>query len=154
MLSLIGCTADEIQDPTNQTEANETEEDINYTPIVEVNQFLESDQLRERLLEATAIELKDTENNTIGMIQEREKIINLVDSFFTYTIKEELETNQSSEIIGPINFYFTNSEDIYGLMNNEFIYLEGYYFVINNRIARELENYFRANIATAPVGEQ
>lgn len=154
MLSLIGCSTERVPDTNDNADTNDTIEDINYSIIVDTNQFSDSEQLKERLMMAVAIELKNTENQTMGMLQEREKISNLVDSFFTYKIEKELTANQQSQVIGPINFYFSDSEDIYGLMNNNYIYIEGYYFVINTRIAQELQTLFKANIATAPVGAE
>lgn len=153
-LSLIGCSTDRAPGTNEHTDIDETMEDINYAIIVDTNQFLDSEQLKERLLTAVAIELKNTENQTMGMLQEAEKIASLIDNIYTYDVHKELPSNLQGQVVGPINFYFSDNEDIYGLMNNNYIYIEGYYFIINTRIAQELQNTFKANIATAPVGTE
>ncbi|SDK39726.1 PH domain-containing protein [Natronincola ferrireducens] len=150
LLFLIGCASDSSPEANDFLDTNETDEEINYTAI-EVNQFTDSQQLKERLIESIAIELKNTENITIGMLQEREQILNLVENLFTYTVKEEYTVTEQTDIVGPINFYFSDGNDIYGLMNNKYIYIEGYYFTIDTKTSQQLQNFFRANIAPAPV---
>lgn len=154
VLSLIGCSAKIDPVPEDSSDNNNSVEDINYTMIVEKKEFENSEKLKEKLLTAAAIELKNTENQSLGILQEPEKITSFIEGIFTYDIEEEIKVNQQSQVIGPINFYFSDREDIYGLMNNQYIYIEGYYFVINNSIAKELQNVFKGNIVKAPVGKE
>lgn len=157
ILSLLGCANTNLVEENRHidsgglTETTDIGEDMNIN-IVEANPPLEDkQQLREKLLEAVSIELKDTENSTVGMLQESEKIVKLVDNLFKYRIEEEYTNSQQVQVVGPINFYFSNGEDIYGLMYNQYIYIEGYYFLINRRISQELQNLFKSNIASAPI---
>ncbi|AOY77448.1 hypothetical protein [Clostridium formicaceticum] len=149
-LSLMSCSTDKSSEPENYADFINNDEDIHYKGV-ETNQFIESDELKERLLESAAIELKDVDNHTIGMLREKEKIANFVEGLFTYKVEEDYTTNKQGQVVGPINFYFADNEDIYGLMNNEYIYIEGYYFFINNKKSQELQNFFKTNTAPAPV---
>lgn len=154
ILSLSGCANDDLKEKNNQINSEDLtgiagDADID---IIEIDTPLESkEQLREKLLGAISVELKDTANSTIGILQENEKIVTLVDNLFKYKIAEDYSNNQKPQIVGPINFYFSDGADIYGLMYNQYIYIEGYYFVINKRISQDLQNLFRANVASAPI---
>ena len=156
ILSLLACN--------NTSESNDinSENFINNNDITDsvnvnmsgalLDSILEDQyQLKEKLLEAELIELKDANNSIIGILQEDEKIVDLIDDLFGYKIEKEYINKQDPEIIGPINFYFSNVEDIYGLMYNEYIYIEGYYFLINSNKAQEIENLFKSNLASAPI---
>ncbi|AKL95645.1 hypothetical protein CACET_c21990 [Clostridium aceticum] len=150
ILSLIGCSTHQPKDPDAYGDLIDNDEDIYYRAI-EANHFTESQQLKERLLESVAIELKDVENHTIGMLREEEKIASFVENLFTYKVEEDYASNKQGQVVGPINFYFGDNEDIFGLMNNEYIYIEGYYFFITNTKSQELQTFFKTNTAPAPV---
>jgi len=108
--------------------------------------------LKERLLEAQAIELKGLEGDPIGALQNRELIINWVENLFNYPIQEAYpESNQEIEVVGPLNFYFTGDEDIYGLVKKDYIYIEGYYFLITNQQLASMQNQFKANVVEKSV---
>ena len=156
ILSLIACNnvvENNDMNSENYINNNEITDSVNVNiSEVPLDAILDDQsQLKEKLLEAELIELKDDNNFIIGILQEDEEIVDLIDDLFGYKIENEYINKQDPKIIGPINFYFSNAEDIYGLMYNEYIYIEGYYFLINNNIAQEIENLFKSNLASAPI---
>ncbi len=151
---LTGCITDKVLDPEDDTDIGEIVESTDYDLVVEMSNYSNSDELKEKLLMATGVELKNIDNQSIGILEEKEDIENLVGTIFTYNVSDELKGSQNGQPIGPINFYFSDSVDIYGLVNSQYIYIEGYYFDINNRILKALQNDFKRNISNAPVGTE
>ncbi|MCC5912532.1 MAG: hypothetical protein JJT76_19105 [Clostridiaceae bacterium] len=151
MLLMMGCSPNEIADAGDEEEIDiEIEGDIDYIDR-EVSPPVSKD-LREQLLGASSIELKDTQNRTIGMLQDREEIASFINQIFEYDREEEYVVDQQVRVIGPMNFYFADDEAIFGLMNEAYIYVEGNYFLLDNRKAANIKRTFKSDVVTAPAG--
>ena len=98
------------------------------------------------LLEANAIELKNINNETLGVINDRNKITQFVNRISEYEIKDDYTERTSQNVIGPINIYFNDGTAIYGLMKENYIYIDGYYFLVNRNERNYIVSYFGSNI--------
>ncbi|MBM7614622.1 hypothetical protein [Alkaliphilus hydrothermalis] len=149
ILLIVGCTRDEIGDQTT------IDEDQNMlAPSRQENKLekINLEDLEEKLLGSVGIELKNTDNQAIGLLKEREHIVSFIEELFQYPQQEKLPNDSSKDaVIGPINFYFNEEEGIYGIVKNGYIYIEGYYFLMSDRDAAKIENLFSKSIIEAPV---
>lgn len=150
LVGLLGCNDKTIvkeedgQPLPNSTELTETQSvsDVRY----------DLDTLKERLMGSQAIELKGTEGEPIGALQDRDVILNWVENLFSYPIQDNYpEENTENEVVGPLNFYFSGDEDIYGLVKEDYIHVEGYYFLINKTQLENIKNQFKNNVIQKPV---
>ena len=98
------------------------------------------------LLEANAIELKNINNETLGVINDRNKIAQFVNRISEYEIKDDYTERTSQNVIGPINIHFNDGTAIYGLMKENYIYIDGYYFLLNRNERNFIVSYFGSNI--------
>ncbi len=142
ILPLTSCFTRGDIDIKENDQSNGELEDIDYDTAVDAGIFVDSNELRERLLTATSVELKSRDNQSLGSLLEGGKREELVRLLYTCEIKNELNSNQQGRVIGPINFYFSDRVDIYGLVNTEYIYIEGYYFLFNSTILGQLQDLF------------
>ncbi|SCX90297.1 hypothetical protein [Alkaliphilus peptidifermentans] len=150
-LFITGCGRGEKFDSSlNDDEAIDLEEAIDVKE--DDTRLFSFEELKDKLLEATLIELKDTDNQTIGAISDRDDIIELVETLFGYPWQDKFpEENQAYSVIGPINFYFDDKDNIFGLVKENYIYIEGYYFLPNKTQQEALKKVFQQNILHAPV---
>jgi hypothetical protein len=110
------------------------------------------DGLKERLMGAQSIELKDAEGVPIGALQSRDAIIAWVEHLFNYPIQENYsEAITENKVVGPLNFYFSGDEDIYGLVKEDYVHVEGYYFLITRQQLESMKKQFEGNIVKNPV---
>ncbi len=151
VIALLGCNNKSIAE---EGQGDQKENIVDLTEVRSIGDTgYDIEELKSKLLEAQAIELKGIEGEPIGALQNRETIINWVEALFNYPIQEAYpEANLEIEVIGPLNFYFSGDEDIYGLVKKDYIYIEGYYFLITNQQLASMENQFKANIMEKPVG--
>ena len=151
LLSLLGCNDKTIVEKNEGSQLGNPKIELTETQSnSDVGYDIEG--LMERLLEAQTIELKGIEGDPIGALQNREVILNWVENLFNCPIQEAYpESNQEIEVVGPLNFYFTGDEDIYGLVKKDYIYIEGYYFLITNQQLASMQNQFKANVVEKSV---
>lgn len=135
------------------------QEEGEEAPNAVIEQIKESkgftpEELRQKLEETTGIELKDTNNQAVGMLADREAILAFIEELFSYPMQQEYPQDESDqgEIIGPINFYFSNSDDLYGLVKKDFIYVEGYYFLLQRGNLDKIQSLFSGHTIKAPDG--
>ncbi|KAB3538622.1 hypothetical protein F8154_01645 [Alkaliphilus pronyensis] len=149
--SSLGCDSNtEYDSSLEEGEALDFEEV--QENIEEINRGYTYEELKERLYEAVLIELKDTENQTIGAVAEREDVIQLVDTIFSYRWQESYpEENQDYFVIGPLNFYFNDGESIFGLAKENYIFIEGFYFLLDRDQKETLKKTFQEKVLHAPV---
>ncbi|WP_459761676.1 hypothetical protein [Alkaliphilus crotonatoxidans] len=139
---------------------NDLEEENNQdNPPIEMNQENSQkatmEELKEILMESVGIELKDTDNQAVGMLQERQDIMSFVDTLFSFPHQEEYpDDTLQNEVIGPLYFYRSQGDDIYGLVKEKYIYIEGYYFLIEENNLKNIEKQFEKNIIKAPSGDE
>ena len=149
IFSIFGCRdkfmveQEDVEDHTNPTELTETQSlgDGSY----------DLEELKERLLEAQTIELKGIEGEPIGALQNREVVLNWVENLFNYPIQENYPENSANEVVGPLNFYFSGEDDIYGIVKKDYINVEGYYFLITNKQLESIQNLFKSNVLEKPI---
>jgi len=145
----MGCNRDKTSDQT----VIDKEEKI----LVQSNQKNHSEKmnledLKEKLLGSVGVELKNTDNQAIGLLKEREEIFNFVEELFQHPQQEKFPNDsKGNTVIGPINFYFSDDEDLYGIVKDSYIYIEGYYFLMSQEDIDDIEKMFRNNIIEAPV---
>ncbi len=117
-------------------------------------QKLTLEELKEVLMDSVGIELKDTDNQAVGMLKDRELILQFVEALFSYHHQEQYpDDSNENKVMGPLNFYGSQGNEIYGLIKEDYIYIEGYYFLIEEGTLNNIEKLFRANIIKAPVEE-
>ncbi len=151
ILLMGGCKGNKIID---QTTKDQEQENLTTTNPKRQYKKITLDQLEEKLMESIGIELKSTENNAIGYLEKREEIIRFVEDLFEYPKQEEFPNDSlANEVVGPLNFYFSNDDDIYGLVKNNYIYIEGYYFLITDSQVKTIETLFKNRMLETPVSE-
>lgn len=129
-------------DETNDENINENVLDS----IANEKESISLEGLLALLLEANAIELKNINNETLGVINDRNKITQFVNRIFEYEIKDDYTERTSQNVIGPINIYFNDGTAIYGLMKENYMYIDGYYFLVNRNERNYIISYFGNNI--------
>lgn len=145
-ISVVGCRTDD-----NDNIVDEDQIVIDENPIDNFH-YLTSEELSNQLAEAVLVEIKNTDNEVIGGITDREKITILIEKIFEFKVQDNLTTSvESNDIIGPINFFFSNGESYFGLVKEDHIFIEGYYFLLEGNQLQEFMNIF--TVLEEPVGE-
>ncbi len=154
LLTSIGLLSCNNKSIAEEGAGDQEENPIDLTEVQSIGDTgYDIEELKSKLLEAQAIELKGIEGEPIGALQNREIIIAWVEALFNYPIQEAYpEVDLEIEVVGPLNFYFSGDEDIYGLVKADYIYIEGYYFLITSQQLASIQNQFKANIMEKPVG--
>lgn len=131
----------------NNLEPDEVDdEDISESIFSTENSRMSLEEFKLKLLESISIELKNTNNDTIGVINNRNNITVFITRILEYDIEENHTELENQNVIGPINIYFGDGTAIYGLMKDGYIYIDGYYFIINQPEKNFILNYFEKNI--------
>lgn len=142
----MGCQRDSQNDVVEEGDTVEEDE------ISEDFSYLTEEDLRLQLSEAIMIELKNTDNDVIGGITEREEITSLVEKIFSYHVEDTIAAEDANkEIIGPINFYFNDGESYFGLVKENHIFIEGYYFRFDSSQLEDFVEVF--SVLEEPVGD-
>lgn len=156
--TLVGCMQNKNVNSDNDDVVYESEnesEAIDESPA-DVEAIMNKEELEDKLLQAYAIELKDIENRTIGMLKEGELITDFVRQLCAYPVKGTYVdySEGDNEVVGPINFYFSGEDSIYGLVKENYIYIEGHYFIIDVTDVKNIQDLFKSNVVEGPaVGE-
>lgn len=146
---IAGCSRNE--EMIDQISGNDHQEVLDPKDDDNYLEQLTPEELKDILLETVGIELRNTENQAIGLLKERDAILEFIEELFTYPKQEKLPGDSSEDsVVGPIHFYFNNNEDLYGLVKDDFIYLEGYYFLLTGNNGERVVNLFKNNIIKAP----
>jgi len=108
-------------------------------------------ELKSLLETSNSIEIKNTDNQTIGRINTGEKINKAVDDIFKHIAVDDYKYSSDENVIAIINFYPSGSEPIYGLIKEKFMYIEGYYFTSKNNSIQKIIDYFEINTEDEPI---
>ena len=147
---MVACTSVE------KNQSSILEEDVNLTDSV-INEEVESreiltlEELKALLETSSSIEVKDTNNQTLGKISTGAKLNKVISDIFAHKVVKDYEYSSDENLIGIINFYPSDNDAIYGLIKEKFIYIEGHYFISKNNSIKNLIDYIRTNTEGEPI---
>jgi len=111
------------------------------------------EELKTTLFESNAIELKSINNDTLGVINDRNSIASLVNRILSYEIVDTYVEEQTQNVIGPINIYFDDGTALYGLVKEGYIYIDGYYFLMSRSERNYVVNYLSNKVKDIHTSE-
>lgn len=147
IFSIFYISACGSKESSNPSEDN-VNEDSEMAREISLNEkeSLTIDSLISRLLEARAIELKDINNESLGVISDKDNIVQFISRIAEYEIVDRYIEPQPQNVIGPVNIYFNDGTVIYGLMKEGYIYLDGYYFIMGRNERNYIVSLFGRSI--------